>query len=936
MPHGLVSGIDVLLVVPMLLGFHYRRTLAPAARYAWYAVLAAIIVFHGILLTQEMWTNVIVLREGDFLGFWINGHVAAAGHNFYDPAFGRALARPFTISEEFRREIIDIGFWYPPPSIFVFLPLAAFANPHQALAVWYVFQTLALLAAIVVLARGFLRADGATGIVFLAALVLMLPATQLTVWYAQTTFLALLFTALFWNARKSATGGVWLALAACVKPFAGALAVVLLLRRRMRALAGTVVAAIVVSIATLVAFGLGTFLTFFRGRTDAHIPPIVYSEISNESLLGFIVRVAHGVNGDHLSHFSVTAFAAMALVLTAITLWLCLRAREADDQVVLSMMLSLALLIYPVSQVFYSVLLIVPALVLWSRRSERFPAWAVAVGICVGYALTILKFPVFASLLCWGTFAILASPAGARDAIARLGSNASRALGSLAQRNQPATSTAFGLTLVGGAILLAVALQFAVRPAHSFFTASGTDFRAFYCSGVAVRAKASPYLVEPLRSCEHRVQPARGWPDELVVPAPLPGYDIAFFSLLSRLPYVAAKALWFGLIVASLLASVYFLTRLTRLPALLILLGLCLTDGYQTIIYGQLPAIVVGALCAAAYFLQGRRYVAAAIALGITMLEPHLGLPAFVAAFVWSARSRLPLTGVAAVLAGAALLQLRLAGNINYFIHELPRQATAELVAIDQYGLPHELHVAGLSDHVALALGSLSYIAMALAGILLARRIATKAGQDALLVLVPPAAALLGGAFIHGLQFAAALPAAFLLFSSAPDSASRRYAAVALGLLVVPWDMVIPSGARVGPFIVVSLITLIWVAFAALGGAPLRSRWFAAGATVATFAAMLLVINHVPGPRPSASENSALPSSVLSSDADASLNWGAYLRSETELSVSSMRSELAKIPYWLAIVLLLAAAAARGTERKRQSSSEAPAPEMALSSVHGY
>ena len=939
MPHGLISALDILLVVPVLLGFHYRHTLSAAARTAFYAVLAAIIVFHGIMLTQEMWTNVVVLREGDFLGFWINAHVAAAKQNLYDPAHGLALAQRFVVSAEFRREILDVGFWYPPPSIFVFLPLAAFADPHRALAFWYVLQTLALLAAIVVLARTFLRTDGATGCAVVTALILMLPATALTVWYAQTTFLALLFTALFWSARRSATGGVWLALGACVKPLLGAFSLVLLCRRRLRSLSGVALGAIAISVATLIEFGLNTFVTYFRARPDSHIPALVYGEVSNESLLGFIVRVTHGISGDHLSHVAVTAFAAIALVLTALTVWLSLRLEEADDQIVLSLTLSLALLIYPASQVFYSVLLIVPALVLWSRRSERFPAWAVAAGICLAYALMVAKYPVFATLLSWSTFAVLASPPGVRAAFARLASNAARALrpiGKLAAPNQPARTTILGLGLVGIALLLAVALQFAVRPQRSFFAASGTDFRAFYCSGAAANAKASPYLVEPLRACEHRVQPARGWSDELVVPAPLPGYDIAFFAVLSHLPYLVAKALWFGTIVACMLASVFFLTRLTRFPALLILLGLGLTDGYQSIIYGQLPPLAVAALSAAAYFLQARRYVPAAVAVGASMIEPHLGLPACLAMFVWCGRARLPLAGVAVILTAVAAFALGPAENLDYILRVLPQHAAAELVATDQYALSHELHVAGFPDRAALALGSLSYVFMALAGVILSRRIATISVQDALIVLVPPAAALLGGAFIHGTQFAAALPAAFLLLSSARNAPSRRNAALALALLVVPWDLVLPSGSRLGPLVVLSLITLVWVAITAQQDAPLRARWKTAAGTVVAFGALLMLMHYLPGPKASLIDDPRLPNTVLVANADASQNWGAYLRSESDLSVASFRNELAKIPNWLAIVLLIAATASRTQKRSRQGSREIASPDIALSSVHGY
>lgn len=108
----------------------------------------------------------------------------------------------------------------------------------------------------------------------------------------------------------------------------------------------------------------------------------------------------------------------------------------------------------------------------------------------------------------------------------------------------------------------------------------------------------------------------------------LPGYDLAFFSLLGRLPYGIAKALWYLSLFASLLVAAFAIARLTRFPIVAVVAFLASVDGVLNFTYGQLPPIVVAALALSAYLLERRRYVWSAIIASISMLEPNLGLPA--------------------------------------------------------------------------------------------------------------------------------------------------------------------------------------------------------------------------------------------------------------------------------------------------------------------
>ncbi len=910
MSHLFLSRLLAIAAVPLiLLGLRYRSAMSTSWRSAWLALISAVLLGESALLVNEMRHNVAFVPEFDFLGFWLNAHVAAGHHNFYDPVQAQTLAQGMSIGSEFRREILDVGFWYPPPSIFVFLPLALFSNIHVAYAVWYALQVVALFMSAFLLARQFLNElNRFQGTAVVAALILLLPATAGTITFGQTTFFALMFTTLFWVNRGRGRGGFWLVLAALTKPLLGALAIALLCQRKWRPVVGLILSSLAISILTAVFFGPKTFFTYFQARPDARIPAWVYSEQTNQSLLGMLLRITHSSPTEHLPRLPLVVFATVALTMTIATVWLCLRDIEVDTDIALGLTLSLGLLVYPVSQSFYAVLLIVPVLIIWKRSESDGETQPFTIaGIAVGYVLMALGYAELSYVLSWLIFALIAAPANIRKPTKYLSSYVIRNLAGLAKAGQSVRSSALGLAILFSALVFIVAGHDIAFPKKSRTASAGTDFRAFYCSGVAANKKASPYLLEPLRSCEHRVQPAPGWADELVIPSPLPGYDIALFAVLAHAPYAIAKAAWLAVSLGCLFLAAWFLATLTRLPALMILLGLSLIDGYVPLGYGQLPPVVVAALCAAAYFTERRRYAAAAAAAAVSLLEPHLGLPACLAMFIWIPKTRVALLAAGAFLALTSGLATGLAGNVAYFTRFLPEQAAAEIVAIDQYGLSHELHVAGLTDRTALSAGLVSYVIMMVIGVFLARRAATALSSDSLIVLLPVAAALFGGSFVHDIQFAAALPCAFMLAARA--KVWQKGAWLALMLLSFPWFSFGDSG-RISTIIlgVIALATWIWFSNFTEPEPGSQRRIAVATCAVLLFGVVLFGFSHLPesvAPKPAAI---ILPAQVLVANASAASNWAAYLRANPASSTLSPRKELEKVPTWAAIVLLLSVA----------------------------
>ena len=453
------------------------------------------------------------------------------------------------------------------------------------------------------------------------------------------------------------------------------------------------------------------------------------------------------------------------------------------------------------------------------------------------------------------------------------------------------------------------------------------DTTVWYCAGEAVNEHADPYRVEPLRSCEKRYEPSRQLP--WVEPAPLPGYALAAFSLLARLPFTLARTLWFYLLIAAIVLSGVLLARLTRLPVLLVMLCLGMADGYFNLFYGELPPLAVAVLVVAAALGASQRYVAAALVASIAMIEPHLGLPAALAMFAWWPGTRWTFIATAVGLATLSVAAIGVPGNIEYFTAVLPMHAASEIAAQDQYSLSRILHIIGFADAVALKAGSASYLIMTLLGVALARRLASAVASEALIVLLPPAMALLGGPFVHDIQMAAALPAAIILAGSTrPPLLLRTFALVALAFPWHAWSLA-NLHSQIG------LLEMGAVAAAVLIGARTRPVAIRTCAAVFSVAACVVIGSSIEMvPRVRVGPPTTITRAAISPTDLSSTNWAAYVSRDRDYSTPDARDVLEKIPLWLGLIALTSMAVVVPLSRRRMDASFTESVPLGFAAPH--
>jgi hypothetical protein len=440
----------------------------------------------------------------------------------------------------------------------------------------------------------------------------------------------------------------------------------------------------------------------------------------------------------------------------------------------------------------------------------------------------------------------------------------------------------------------------AVAPAKTehFLVAHSEAFLAFYCAGSIAANGENPYRIQPLMACEHRAGSIV--PDGVVEPAPLPGYALAFFSLFRTLPYATAAMVWAAILLMTLIVATWALARSTGLPWYLIAAALAPNAAFVSVGYGEIPPLCIGALSLSAYLLARKRYTLAALAASVVMLEPHVGLAACLSLFWFVPRARPALVFAGLLFAVAGVATLGWDGNVEFLQTALPSHARSEIVAVDQYSLTWILYALGVPAREALRGGSLSYAVMLAAGLYFARRLATSMRSDELLVLIPAAAVLIGGVFIHDIQMVIALPAA-LLVASRSSAWRRSLAYIAVALVAIPWGVL--GSQRTLAFLSIAVFAVL-----AIDGRFGQPFWKRAAALAAGAFAVLFIASASPSPG-----LPLQPPAVRAPDAQASENWQEYIEREAAMAPTTRRSVLRKVLVWTGFATLaLAAGASQG------------------------
>jgi hypothetical protein len=357
------------------------------------------------------------------------------------------------------------------------------------------------------------------------------------------------------------------------------------------------------------------------------------------------------------------------------------------------------------------------------------------------------------------------------------------------------------------------------------------DFRAYYCAAKAAGAHANPYFEASIHACERvPAPPFYRVPANVTVPAPYPPYVLMLLYPLTLLPFGMAAVVWWAIVLLSFGVAALALARVTRQPVLVAWAVLVLSLGLTSLTSGNVVPLCIALLLTAAYCAQLGYIPVAALAIALAMIEPQLALPAAISAFIRFPRIRLVLVMLFALLGAASLVMSGLTQSIAYVTSVLPAHALAEVSRDNQYSLSTVVAALGVPDGHAVAIGSASYVVMAIVGIVVGVRLARDYHDPAFVLLVPPAFTLLGGSFVHTGEIAIAAPACLLLLTRAENH--RTLLLAILILLSVPWMLATSAASFLAPLFPVAFLVYV------LGG---RDRTMALASALGSAVIILLL-----------------------------------------------------------------------------------------------
>jgi hypothetical protein len=379
----------------------------------------------------------------------------------------------------------------------------------------------------------------------------------------------------------------------------------------------------------------------------------------------------------------------------------------------------------------------------------------------------------------------------------------------------------------------------------------------------------------------------------LALPAPFPGYAIALFIPLTILPFGVAAWIWCAVCVAATVACVVLTSRIAGIPLLPVMWAFLLPALCFWIPYGEVMPVALAGVLFAAWMLQQGGYNAAAAGLAVAAVLPSLALAPWLSCILLVPRMRTPLIAAGVVLCGVwAATGPALA--VEYVAAVLPLHALAELPRLSQYSLSWLLRAAGADNALALRAGTLAFVVLLAAGIAAAAILGRKWREPAAILIVPLAAGVMGGTFVHGGEVVAALPLGFLLLSRA--ASIRALSALGILAIALPWYVfrfefaLVPAAILAAGCIAGSLRNPIW---------GMR----AAAVVALALGAILFVQSHDVTVLPGASVPAALSSNLI----DASASWGREIwTNESAVTLSAL---LAKLPVWTGMLSLISGVA---------------------------
>lgn len=347
--------IYILPLIACLL-FYFLKNKNSNFRKIIHAIIILVFIYVSYVFIYSVIQSLLHPAVWDFTAFYLYGKVAASGHNFYLPENFQnvfySLDLPALDYTEFIRESVNVGFFYPPPTIFLFVPLGFFSY-NTALLGWLIFNLFFAIGSIYLIYNIFFQPYKLYGLLLVAILFFLFPPVISTVFFSQTNFILLFLLLLMKKYSEKKFAGIILALACFVKPYMIIFGLIFLLRKQWKTIIYCILTSLVLCVITMLTFGFAPFLSYIFNNASKRLPIAAFSENINQSLQAVLLR--HQL----ITMNNPIIYAIIVIIVLMLTIFylIYLKRRNLYDYMWL-VLLMVVLIVYPGTLSHYGVMLL--------------------------------------------------------------------------------------------------------------------------------------------------------------------------------------------------------------------------------------------------------------------------------------------------------------------------------------------------------------------------------------------------------------------------------------------------------------------------------------------------------------------------------------------------------------------------------------------------
>lgn len=298
--------------------------------------------------------------QWDFMCFYMQGQLGLHKLAFYDPNSFNILMKNinfhYTFSDEFKLEILNVGFLSPPITMLIYAPLALF--DYQTSRVIISLVTFIFIIVNTILANKiFIKNERSFySLLMIFIVIMLLPGSNSTIEYNQTNFFILFFLILvIYNINKPVSG-LYLALSVIIKPISGILILFFVFYKKWKSVIYfSGVTALLFCITGLI-WGFHNIFGFLSSPPTKRLPQYLYEQGNNQSLIALFNRdlKVFGLT----QHIINMLYYLSICILVAATYFSSKKLKKVNEQLSFFPFLLCMLMIYPSSLSHYMVDLI--------------------------------------------------------------------------------------------------------------------------------------------------------------------------------------------------------------------------------------------------------------------------------------------------------------------------------------------------------------------------------------------------------------------------------------------------------------------------------------------------------------------------------------------------------------------------------------------------